>query len=913
MNKKISRGIALGIILLVIIFLGWGSRLYMEWLWFQSNHYQGVFLTSLLSGLGFRLAVGLIFFIFLLVNLLLTRNSLIKFVQARSWRTNEADNVITINQPNWAELITVRRLTILYLVVSLVLAFIYSAAVSGDWIILQKFLHPTLFGHSDPLFHKDLSFYMFQLPFYQLVYKLASVAVIITAILVAMAYLVTLTGRGGLTKLRLPEAVIYHLSVLAAIFFGLKAWGYRLDQFLLMYSNRGVVYGPSYTDVHAVLLAYRVLVVVALLSAAAILVNIYLHKFRLVAYSIGFLVFVSVALGGIYPAVVQNLVVEPNEFNREQPYIKENIAFTQQAYNLDQVQRKAFPAAGTLNAADIQQNQDTINSIRLWDWRPLQQTYIQLQEMRSYYNFKNIDIDRYKINGQYRQVMLAPRELDQNSLPDQAKTWVNLHLKYTHGYGVAMSPVNEVTSEGLPDFILKDIPPTTSTNLKVTRPGIYYGEATDQYVVVDAKDSEFDYPQGDDNAYTKYQGQSGILINSLPRRLLLTLATGDYNLLFSTDITDHSRLLYHRNIKDLAPRIAPFLTYDSDPYMVVSQGKLYWLWDAYTVSNMYPYAEPYNNQGTNYIRNAVKVTIDAYTGAVNYYVSDPTDPVIQTYSKIFPGLFKPLSALPDDLHSHLRYPEDMFQIQAKMYGSYHMTDPQVFYNKEDKWNLPTEKFANEEQPMEAYYTITKLPGEKNPEYVLIEPFTPQSKTNMVSWMAGRSDGANYGKLLVYEFPKQKLVYGPMQIEARIDQDTTISQQLTLWDQRGSSVIRGNLLVIPIKDSLLYVEPIYLQSDQSKMPELRRVIVASGDRVVMETSLEKALQRIFGAENAPDNTQPPPAGAVALEPGSAANLVKQANQLYDDAQNKLKNGDWAGYGDSIKQLKDVLNQLSQVTK
>ncbi|RYD04449.1 hypothetical protein N752_13830 [Desulforamulus aquiferis] len=451
------------------------------------------------------------------------------------------------------------------------------------------------------------------------------------------------------------------------------------------------------------------------------------------------------------------------------------------AYNLENVERKDFPAGRTLTAQDIADNRATIDNIRLWDWRPLQQTYSQLQEMRLYYEFKNIDIDRYNIDGRYRQVMLAIREMNQDQLSVQAQTWINQKLIYTHGYGIAMSPVAGVTKEGLPQFLLKDIPPVTETDLTVTRPEIYYGESNDGYVFVNTKTKEFDYPQGDGNAYTTYEGDGGIKIGSFVRKAVLSLALTDYKLFLTGDIDKDSQLLLHRNIKERVPKIAPFLSYDGDPYPVItSQGEIVWLWDAYTVTNMYPYAEPFDNRRNNYIRNSVKLTINAYNGDVNFYVADAKDPIIQTYSKIFPGTFKPLEEMPADLQEHIRYPEDLFNIQARMYTLYHMTDPQVFYNKEDKWVMPTEKIGKEETNMDAYYTITVLPGEQEPEYILITPFTPQNKKNMIAWMAARSDGENYGKLLIYEFPKQELVYGPMQIETRIDQDPVISQQIALW-------------------------------------------------------------------------------------------------------------------------------------
>ncbi|MFA4886373.1 MAG: UPF0182 family protein, partial [Desulfotomaculaceae bacterium] len=577
-------------------------------------------------------------------------------------------------------------------------------------------------------------------------------------------------------------------------------------------------------------------------------------------------------------------------------------------YNLDKIEKTSFPAGRILSGEDIRANQDTISNIRLWDWEPLKQTYSQLQEIRLYYEFPDIDVDRYTINDKYRQVMLAPRELNQERLPVQAKTWVNQRLAYTHGYGIAMSPVNELSGEGLPSFFLKDIPPMGNTDLQVSRPEIYYGERTDQYVIVNTKSKEFDYPKGDENVYSTYESDGGVQISDFLRRVMFALSLGDYKLLLSSEVDNNSRVLYYRNIHQRIQKIAPFLEFDKDPYIVTSEGKLYWMWDAYTTTDSFPYSEPYNKV-SNYIRNSVKVVIDAYSGQVNFYISDENDPLVVTYSKIFPSMFKSLDEMPDDLRKHIRYPVDLFSAQAQMYGVYHMDDPSLFYNKEDKWNIATEMLGKDEKQIEPYYTIIKLPGTDKPEFILIVPYTPQSKRNMIAWMAASSDGANYGKLISYNFPKQELVYGPAQIEARINQDTVISQQLSLWDQRGSNVIRGNLLAVPIKDALLYVAPIYLQAEQSKMPELRRVIVSHGEMVVMEPTLEKALERIFGTESGVKDPVKLPDTGSQTAPLSLADLAKSANQLYDEAQNKLKAGDWAGYGESLNKLKQTLNELA----
>ncbi|GBF34955.1 hypothetical protein DCCM_4075 [Desulfocucumis palustris] len=907
------RKVTIAAFVLLIVLLAmvrWGASLYIDWLWFASLSYQNVFLKILLSEIGLKIVVGAVVFVLMFINLLPARKALLKAVESAK-QLQQDDNIITLYQSPWSKYVSSGPVIMVFGLISLVMAFFIGTAVTGDWVILQKFFHPSSFGYSDPIFNKDVGFYVFQLPFYQFIYRLLTWIVLLLALWAAVAYFVAETARGGgQAKLFRSESARFHLSALAAVYFAIRAWGYRLEQYNLMHTQSGIVYGPGYTDVHATLIAYKILFFVSLLCAAVVLVNVFLRRFRLVMYTIGFLLVASVALGGVYPALIQKFIVVPNELSREKPYLENSIEFTRKAYGLDQVESRPFPAGKTLNAEDIRQNPETIENIRLWDYRPLQQTYSQLQEMRLYYELKNIDVDRYNINGQYRQVMISARELNQEQLSEQAKTWVNQRLKYTHGYGIVMSPVNEVTGEGLPNLFIKDIPPASGVDLKVERPEIYFGELTDNYVIVNTRELEFDYPRGDDNAYSKYEGKNGVKVGSIFRRLMFAFVMGDYKLLLSGEVNSGSQVLYYRNIKERVPKIAPFLQYDSDPYMVVDGGKLYWLWDAYTVTNMYPYAEPFTG-GLNYIRNSVKVVVDAYSGDVKFYIADQKDPVIKTYSRIFPGLFLPLDKMPEGIKSHIRYPEDMFTIQAQKYTVFHMDDPEVFYNKEDKWNMPTEMFYDQEQTLEPYYTIVRLPGEKSTEYIQILPFTPQNKKNMIAWLAGRSDGESYGKLLMYEFPKQELVYGPMQVEARINQDTTISQQIALWDQRGSQVIRGNLMIIPIKDSLLYVEPLYLQAEQSKMPELRRVIVIHGDRVVMEPTLDIALQKIFGGKEQP--AAPPQQVEGQQQPQAdrtVSQLASEANKIYDEAQARLKEGDWSGYGDAQKRLKEVLNEMAQ---
>jgi hypothetical protein len=573
-----------------------------------------------------------------------------------------------------------------------------------------------------------------------------------------------------------------------------------------------------------------------------------------------------------------------------------------------------------LSLEALQDNAATLRNVRLWDYRPLLQTYAQIQEIRLYYDFVDVDIDRYQFDGDYRQVTLAARELAPEQLRN--RTWVNEHLEFTHGYGLVMSPVNEVTPEGLPVLYVRDLPPEVSVNLRIDRPEIYYGEKGGRYVFVKTRVQEFDYPKGDTNVRTTYQGKGGVSVGSVLNRLAFALRFGDSQIFFADALTSESRILFYRNIHERVRRVAPFLAYDRDPYLVVADGRLVWLQDAYTLTDRYPYSQPVDDRFAvhadrtgNYIRNSVKVAIDAYDGTLTFYIADPTDPLIQTYASIFPQLFQPMDQMPQSLRAHIRYPEDLFRIQAQIYATYHMKDPNVFYNKEDVWAIPSEVYQGDQLPMEPYYVIMRLAGEEREEFVLILPFTPATKNNLIAWMAARCDGEHYGELVVYNFPKQELVYGPLQIEARIDQDPTISAQLSLWSQRGSRVIRGNLLVIPLGDSLVYFEPLYLQAEASQLPELKRVIVAFGEKVAMEESLEEALQVVFGGTRAIARGEETPAMGESEASGispALADLIRAAREHYDAAQEALRQGDWATYGQELKALKEVLDEMARLT-
>jgi uncharacterized membrane protein (UPF0182 family) len=718
--------------------------------------------------------------------------------------------------------------------------------------------------------------------------------------------------------------------------------GHGFDLFNLLYSPRGVVIGANYTDMNASRWALWAQMIMMTLAALAMAYNILRLDLRPLLITGGLWLAAAVLMGGVYPGILQRFTVEPNEIELERPYIEYNIDATRLAFNLNNIETRTFEIGDPITQDEIFNNEGILNNVRLWDYRPLQDSYDQLQTLRTYYQFTEIDIDRYEINGQTRQVMLAGRELNKNDLP--SRSWVNEHLEFTHGYGVVMNPVDQVTSNGRPAFFIQDLPPKSNIDLTVTRPEIYYGELSNDVVFVGSGYEEFSYPSGSENVYSSYEGSGGVSLDTALKRIAFAIREGDANILLSDEITPDTRIQYNRQVSQRVKIIAPFLQLDSDPYLVVTDnGRLVWMIDAYTSSNRFPFATGINpatlnildtRLPINYIRNAVKVTIDAYDGNVTYYIADPNDPIIRSYARAFPSLFQPLAEMPTDLQSHIRYPEDLFIIQRQQYLKYHMLDVRVFYNQEDLWEVATEVFAttsttgitddNKEQIMEPYYVLLPLPGETESEYLLIQPYTPSGKDNMVAWLAARSDPPNYGQLVVYELPKQELVLGPIQIESLIDQDTEISQQLTLWDQRGSSVIRGNLIVMPIHDNFLYVEPIYLRSESSALPELKRVIVSSNEHIVMRETLGEALTALFEADGGTvvstiiedivvdEPTESPTDTTSSNEDLSFDELVQSANAHFEAAQTAQRSGDWAAYGTELEALGRDLQRLEELS-
>jgi hypothetical protein len=792
------------------------------------------------------------------------------------------------------------------------LSLIFGLIAQGNWQEILRYFNGQPFGITDPAFHREVSFYVFSLPFLNLLRSWLTGALIITLLGSGAIYFLGYSVQQGL-RLHLSQKVLAHLGGLMIAILGLFAWGYWLGIWELVFSPQGVVFGAGYADIHAKLPAQWMLLGVVIILIGFIVFSILKHKYKWPLYGLAGWLVAAIIIGGIFPTVVQRLQVQPNELVREKPYIEYNIAFTRQAYGLE-VDEQSFPAEEMPNIEDLAQNQSTIDNIRLWDHRPLKDTYNQIQSIRLYYDFNDVDVDRYTIDGQYRQVMLSARELSAEKLSGQAQTWVNRRLQFTHGYGIVMSPVNEIGAQGLPVLLVKDIPPTGK--LAIEQPQIYFGEKTNEYVIVRTTTQEFDFPMGDENAYNQWEGERGVSVGGFFNRLIYAWQFGDFNIMLSDELIPESQILYYRNIQQRVNHLAPFLKLDNDPYLVVMDGKLLWIQDAYTTSDRYPYSEPLGN-GLNYIRNSVKVVIDAYDGQVTFYITDPQDPLIQTYQQIYPELFVSGEEMPEALRAHLRYPEDLFNIQASIYQSYHMSDARVFYNKEDLWAVPREVYADQEQPLEPYYVIMRLPDSSQEEFLLMLPFTPVNKNNTIGWLAARCDGDNYGKLLAYFFPKDSLVYGPSQIENRIQQDTVITEQLALWSRGGSRVIRGNLLMIPVGESKIYVEPVFLQAEAGGLPELKRVIVAAGEQIAMEPTLAESLAAIFGAAQAlPSEPVTGPPSDIEPEspvPTNLSSLVLEAQEHYQRAQQFLKDGDWAGYGREIAALETTLEQLSEASK
>jgi uncharacterized protein len=907
------------LIILVLIVLGLADELLVDLLWFGALGYRSVFLTQLGAQIAIFSAVWLVAF----VAICASGFAALHWSQERERLhiVRRSEEMTEVNLPELIRALGDRIPWRLLVVGAAALLGLFAASgEASSWDTYLKGFHAASFGRTDPAFGKDLAFYVFTLPLLEDWRDLFMLILFLTAVATGMIY----WARGALdfrdSPPRISGAAAAHFSVLFAVFFLQRAMNYWLARPELLLHTNGVVYGLRYVDHVLWEPGLWLLVALSLVGAAVCLANLRQRGLRLPVVAAIVLFGPAVFLNLIQPAI-EKLYVKPDELRVEKPYLERNIALTRMAYHLDSVDVRQFNGKGKLTQASLEQDAPTVNNIRLWDPRPLLATYRQLQEIRLYYDFQDVDIDRYWIDGKYTEVMLSPRELNIALLPENAQTWVNRHLKFTHGSGLTMSPVNAKDSEGLPVFYIKNIPAESNVGFKVPQPAIYFGQEQDSYAIVKAATPEFDYPLGADNVYSFYKGTGGVAVSGLIRRLLFSYFFRDLNLLVTRNITDGSRIMLRRNISDRVARLAPFLGQDRDPYLVLHDGHLVWILDCYTTSDHFPYSQR-NSEGINYIRNSVKVVVDAYNGTTDFYVADPADPVIRTWQAIFPAMFKPLSALPDDLRQHIRYPEDYFLIQADIYRTYHMTDPVVFYNREDQWGFPRENYAGETVPMQPYYVIMRLPGETHDEYILMLPMVPESRgtvrDNMISWLGARCDGADYGHLFEFAFSKDRLFYGPYQIQARINQNPDISQQYSLWNQMGSKVILGNLLVFPIEDALLYVEPLYIRAENGQLPELQRVIAAYSDRIVMGHDLESTLNALFTAPpgiEAPTVaavtpqtlTAPIAAGAANPPPPVAKGDLTGASMHYNRALAALKTGDWAQFGSEMQQLGAQLGQ------
>ena len=925
----------LAIVIVLVLVLVALLRYYVDWLWFGEVALRTVFWRRITIGAVVGPIFAVVFFAIMYGNIEIARRGGLKY------RLLEGDEVIEAARETDA-----RRVRRVGLALSLLAAAIVGYSAAGSWLTFARALNGVPFGVKDPVFHHDLSFYIFALPAWQYVYRFLFFT-LIAALIVTVIARVYLGGmlvpqrpvtqsktpaqqpdavkmaRNALqlAKVRVDRGTVAHVSALLGALFIVGGVGYLLKAWNLLYSTAGVVFGAGYTDVHVRLPLIRALMALALLLGAALILNAVWRRRKLwPPLAIGAWIVALIVLLAIVPAAWQSLSVNPNQLTKETPYMANDIAATRSAYDLTAISETPYSLQGDLSASQLQANGVTISNIRLWDPEVLVSSYSQLQELRPYYSFGSVSVDRYLVNNVYTQTMLAPRELKVAGLPATAQTWGNQHITYTHGYGVTVSAVNQVSSGGSPDFLVQDVPLMSSTPaLAITQPRIYFGRSGTNYVLVKTKDQEFDYPGPGGDAYTTYTGGGGIPVGSFLNRLAFAVRFGTIKFFTSSAITGDSRVIINDNIKARLAAAAPFLTFDANPYMVVADGKLYWIADAYTTTSRYPYSQP---DGTlNYIRNSVKVVIDAYNGTMDFYVFDPSDPLIQTYEKIFPGMFKPAAEMPTSLSQHVRYPEDFFAAQARMLATYHVTDPGVLYNKGNQWEIPSNVSASGGAPMSPYYMIMRLPGQTKEEFVLILPYVPNGRSNMIAWLAAQSDVPNYGKAVSFEFPSSLNVYGPAQVEAAINQDPTISSQRTLWGQQGSTVIFGNLLTVPIGNSLLYVQPLYLQSSQTQLPQIQRIIVfyrspsatpnlPSGQQqnVVMAQTLGEALTSIFGgtgSQPASGGTTPPTTTPIS---STVAQLIAQASAEYAAAQTALRAGDLATYAQDIDKVGKILTQL-----
>jgi uncharacterized membrane protein (UPF0182 family) len=923
-RRRWRRWLIAAIVLLLIV-SSRGLSIFLSAVWFESLGFSAVYWYI------FKLK-AVLFVVFAVLTVLLLRAALWLLERTFASQTIGTRTILVNNQP--FEFSPGRLVKPLGWVLAILFGLFYAFAMKAAWQKFALYLNQGQTGATDPIFQKSLGFYLFSLPVYDL----------ISSWLITLAFVVLCAAIAHLL-LGLPQKVLKvagsisakkpfaAVSVALAAFLILLAWRTYLSRFPYLWNDHQSFSGVTFTEANYLLPALYFVCIALLVAAVIALINaVTRRELRLLLLAIAIPIAVYIVGVILVPAYVTSFIVKPNELGRETPYIEHNIAWTRRAFGLEQVVLREFEAENSIAGLDLAANRGTLDNIRLWDWRALQDTLKQIQAIRTYYDFPDVDVDRYSLDGTTRQMMVAAREINIQALPESSRNWINEKLIYTHGYGLTMNTANGFTPEGMPRFVVSNMPiESKSKDLKVTRPQIYYGQETNTDVYVKTTQKEFDYPQGESNTYTSYEGSGGVRLGGRLRRMLLAWALGDLSKLpFSDDVTSESRVLIRRNIRELVNGIAPFLIYDSDPYLVVSNdGKLFWMIDAYTESETYPYSRHHQvgRDRVNYIRNSVKVVIDAYNGTTQFYVFDNQDPLIAAYRATFPTLFRNASDMPADLRAHIRYPETLIRVQGEVYGLYHTQSAKVFFQREDVWNIAQKIGIDDQsrkqiQPIDPYFVLMQLPGEQaQAEFVLILPFTPAGRNNMIGWMAGRSDGENYGKLLIYNFPESRLVDGPLQIEARIDQNSELSSQFTLWNQQGSRILRGHLLVIPMGRSLLYVEPIYLRAESSPMPELRMVVLATQDRLAYGKTFEEALTHLFGdlgpAAPAPEKAESPqdkPAAGLPIPAASPSprenvqQLINRAVQEFEEFQRLTSQGKHGEAGQKLDQHKRTLEEL-----
>ena len=956
MTKEKKKRTGLRVIIAIVIILGLFLSLIgfiTDFMWFRELGYVSVFFTKLFTQIkiGVPTFVVVTFLAYIYLKFL-KRGYFIKV------SSDEPVNHGRLNLISWGLAAAYGAITTFFTVTKL-------------WFDFLQFINSTSFGKKDPLFDMDISFYAFKLDFIEEANQIVLVLLIAFAVLTVIYYSILLTVRtpkifeekaqtvdeeeeqsqaqggagngfdnlngmfgkfteaftgkagGGFKRpsrthrsfdnqnLKMLVSIAEkQLIIVGVLFFLMVGVNFFLKQYDLLFGSTGAVHGAGFTDVNITLWMYRIIMVLAVFAAVGFAVGISRRHIKPAVVAPIIMIIIGVAGTGA-ALVVQNLVVTPDEINKESRYLERNIEYTQTAYGLNDVNKKEFAASNDLTGEDISNNDETISNIRINDYEPAKTFYNQTQSIKQYYSFNDVNVDRYNINGEYTQTFLSAREIDENSIND---TWLNKHLKYTHGYGITLSRVDKITASGQPDMLIGGIPPVSDVDeIKITRPEIYYGELTNNYVLTNTSEEEFDYPDGNENKYTTYEGDAGIKLNPL-NRFMFAVKERSLKLLVSGNVKSSSKILINRNIKERVKQIMPYLEYDKSPYMVTVDGKLYWIIDAYTYTNRYPYSEPFSDTSdTNYIRNSVKVVIDAYNGTTDYYIVDDTDPIAQNFKKIYPDLFKDIKDMPEGIKAHIRYPSTLLNIQAQVYQRYHMNDVKVFYQNEDLWQISSEIYGTEEQTMSPNYYIMKLPGEDSAEFVNSIPFTPKDKKNLMGLFVARNDGGNYGELILYQMPKSQTVYGPMQIEAQIDQNTEISKEFSLWNSSGSKYSRGNMFVVPIEDSLLYIEPVYLEATNSSIPEVKRVIVVYGDNIAYEATLAEALNSMFGEGSAYEREDSGNTDTTSGGNGdelSQTEIIKRAQDAFDNAQNAQKNGDWAKYGEYLNELDKYLNMLSK---